>query len=225
MGCFAQGCLTAVIVVVVLAVVGGGGAWWIYHTAINSFTSDQSANVAIDEPGAAEFQQAKMRLEHLRAAIRSKTETTIQFSAADLNALIAREPGFTNLRGRLRVNLSGDDMILDMSVPLDKINFPGLKGRWFNGRAEFGFNYNIGEFSFAAHAIEANGHRMENTGKPGFNSSFLQNFSTSYSRKFNQGFRQGQEKSPQGHEFWKQIKSMSVQDGQLVVVTQAGEMQ
>src|SRR5262249_52822688 len=152
----AQGCLTSIIVVVFLVVVVGGGGWFIYSKAINSFTSDQPANVAIDEPSPAEFQQAKMKLERLRAAIRNKTEATIDFSAADLNALIAREPGFTNLRGKVRVGLTGNDMMLDLSVPLDTVSFPGLKGRWFNGRAQFGFSYGQGQFSFDARALEAN---------------------------------------------------------------------
>ena len=113
----------------------------------------------------------------LQNAVRNKTETTIKFSPADLNGLIARDPGFSGLFGKARVNMLGQDMIVDLSASLDSVPLPRLKGRWFNGTAQFGFAYDVGQFSFVARSIESNGHRMVDTGAPGFSSSFLQSFS------------------------------------------------
>lgn len=222
MGCFAKGCLALIIVVLFLIVVGGGGGWWIYAKAVNSFTSDHSANVGIDQPSPVAFQQAEAKIEQLRNAVRNKTGATIEFSAADLNALIARDPGFVGMRGKMRVSAAGNDIILDLSAPLDTVPLPKFKDRWFNGRAQFGFAYDLGQFSFMAHSIEANGHRIASSGTSGFSSSFLQSFSSSYTRSFNQSFHKAQEKNQQGLDFWKQIKGMSIENGQLVVVTQAG---
>ncbi len=221
MGCFARGCLILVIVSLFLLIAGGIGGWWIYGKAISSFTSDHPANIQVDQPTSAAFQQAEAKLAQLRSAVRNKTETTTEFSAADLNALIARDPAFAGVRGKMRVNMVGDEMILDLSVPLDTITLPKLKGRWFDGRAQFQFVYDLGQFSFTAHWLEAKGHRIESNGSPGFSSSFLQSFGLSFTKSFNQSFHQAEEKNEQGRGFWKQIKTLSVQNGQLVVITQA----
>ena len=223
MGCFAKGCLTLVIVFLFLVVAGVVGGWWIYGKAITSFTSDHPANIQIDQPGSAEFQQAEARLSQLRNAVRNRTETTAEFSAADLNALIARDPAFARVRGKMRVNMAGDEMILDLSFPLDSIALPKLKGRWFNGRAQFQFTYDLGQFSFTAHFLEAKGHRIESTGTTGFSSSFLQSFGASFTKGFNQSFHQAEGKDPQTRRFWKQIKTISIQDGRLVVMVQADQ--
>jgi hypothetical protein len=215
MGCFGQGCIALVIIVLFVVVVGGGGGWWLYNKAVDSLTSDHPTSVAIDQPSDMAFQQAETKMRQLRNAIRNKTDTTIAFSAADLNALIARDPGFAGTRGKTRVDMAGNDLILDLSGPLDTIKLPKLQGRWFNGRAQFGFAYDLGEFSFVAHSLETNGHRM-------VNASFLRNFSSSYTRSFNKSFHNALGKNPQGSEFWNRVKGMSVQNGQLEVITKSG---
>jgi len=220
-GCFGKGCLILVAVVFLIVVIGGLGSWWMYGLMVGMFTADRQANVEIDSPATAEFQQAESKFVQLRHAIRDRTEATIEFSAADLNTLIARDPAFVGLRGKTRVDLSGYDMILDLSVPTDSVPLPRFKGRWFNGRVQFGFTYDYEQFSFEARALEANGHRIE-SGGPGFTTSFLKGFSSSYSRSFNQGFAKGRDRNPQGQAFWKQIQSMSVQSGKLVVTTRGG---
>lgn len=222
MGCLGQGLIALAIIILLLVVIGGGGGWLIYNKGINGFTSDRPANVTVDQPSDVAFQQAETQLRQLRTAVRNKTKTTMAFSATDLNALIARDPGFAGMRNKTRVDMSGNDMILDLSAPLDTVPLPRFKGRWFNGRVTFHFTYDLGQFSFATRALETNGHRMEDDGMRGFSSSFLRNFSASYTRSFNQGFRKGQDRNAQGREFWDHIKTMSIQNGQLVVTTQPG---
>src|SRR4051812_11486053 len=222
MGCFAQGCLALAIAFVGFVVVGGVGGWWMYNKTVKAFTSDRPAALQVDEPTDAAVQHAEGMLNQLRSAISNRTETSIAFSANDLNALIARDPAFAGLRGKARVNMSGNDMILDLSAPLDSAALRGLKGRWFNGRAQFGVNYNGGDFSFNARSLEANGHRIQRGGGSSMVTSFLQSFSSSFSQSCNQALHKGQESNPNGRAFWQQIKSMSVQNDQLLVVTRAG---
>jgi hypothetical protein len=222
MGCFGKGCLALVILFLLLVIGGGVGGWWIYGKVIRSITSDHPANIQIEQPDEAAFQQAEAKLNQLRNAVRNKTETTTEFSAADLNALIARDPAFAGIRGKTRVNMAGDDLILDLSVPLDSVPLPMLKGRWFNGLAQFQFSYDQDQFSFTAHALEANGHRIEGANGSRFSSAFLQSFGSSFTKGFNQSFHQAEERNPQGQLFWNQIKTISVENGQLAVTTQSG---
>ena len=217
MGCFARGCLALIIVFVAVVVVGAGGAWWLYGRVVNGFTAERAANVQIDEPAPNVIQQAQTRLRQLQDAVRNRTDATIAFSAADVNALIAHEPSFASLRGKVRVNIPGDDMILDLSAPLDTVPLPKFKGRWFNGRAQFGFTYDGTDFFFNTRALEANGRRIEAAGNSAFSSSFLQSFSSSFTKTFNESFHKGQQGNLQAHEFWDRVKSMSIRSGELVV--------
>ena len=219
MGCFAKGCLVVLAVLVIFGAIGGVGAFWLYRKTLDTFSSDRPANVALEQPTTVALQQAEGKLHQLRTAVRDRTGTRIEFAAADLNTLIARDPAFVGLRGKARVGMAGDDMIVDVSAPLNSSNLPGLKGRWFNGRIQFRFGYEFGDFWFQAHLLETNGHRMA-SGPSDLSSSFMRGFSSAFGRNFNKGFRNGQVGNPQGEAFWKQIKSMSVQNERLVVETQ-----
>ena len=52
---------------------------------------------------------------------------TVEFTAADLNALIARHPDFDDLRGKFRVAIADSILTLDMSVPLRDVPFPKIQ--------------------------------------------------------------------------------------------------
>lgn len=127
-GC-GKGCLILIAVLVLIVVVGGLGTWWMYGQMVGMFTADRQANVIVDSPANAAVQQAESKLARLRSAIRNQTETTIDFTVADLNTLIARDPSFAGLRGKTRVDLSGYDMILELSAPTDSVPLPRFKGR------------------------------------------------------------------------------------------------
>lgn len=225
MGCVGQGCLAAAIIAVLGVGVFGIGGWWAYNHVVNRYTADRPADIRIEQPTPAAIQQSRTKLEQLQNAVRNSTETRLEFSAADLNALIATEPGFAGMRGKVRVDMAGDDMVLDLSSPLVGVQLPKIRNRWFNGRVRFRFTYALDQFSFEAKSLEVGGSRMESGSGQGFAASFLRSFGPSYARSFNRSFQDGQNRNPSGRAFWKQIKTMSVQNDQLVVVTHAGEQQ
>jgi hypothetical protein len=212
MGCFAQGCLIVVIVGFVLVAIGGGGGWYLYNKAINVFTSAQPANIQIERPSETAFQSAEDRLTRLRNAISNNRVITVEFSGPDLNALIARDPGFAGLRGKGHMTISDSVVTLELSAPLDSAPLPKLKNRWFNGTARFGFAYTLGQFVFAAKSAEANGHQLPD--------AFFTSFTPSFNRNFNDSFQRASREHPQNAAFWKRIKGMTVQDDKLIVVTQ-----
>jgi hypothetical protein len=215
MGCFAQGCLAVVIAGFVLVAVGGGGGWYLYNKAINVFTSAQAANIQVEQPSEIAFQAAEGRLNRLRDATSHNRETTIEFTSADLNALIARDPGFAGLRGKGHMTIADSVVTLQLSAPLDSAPFPKLKNRWFNGTARFGFAYTLGQFVFAAKSAEANGHQLPD--------AFFTSFTPSFNRSFNDSFQRASREHPQSAAFWKRIKGMTVQNDKLIVVTQQTE--
>src|SRR3954471_21043378 len=91
MGCFAKGCLIVVIVGALLLSILGVCGWILYARGITMFTSPQSADVRIENVSDVDLRSAEDKLNRLGQAANSNEEATIQFTAAELNAMIARE--------------------------------------------------------------------------------------------------------------------------------------
>lgn len=212
MGCFAKGCLTLVVAVFVLAAVAIGGAWFLYGKAINVFTSTQPVSVAVEQPTEAQFQSAQGKLARLHQAIFNNQEIAADFTAADINALIARDPAFAGMRGRVHVGIADSIVTLQLSTPLTALPLPKLKNRWFNGTVSFQFSYNLGQFVIAANSAEANGRA--------FPEQLFASFNTSFNRSLNERFQRDLQKNQQQATFWKRIKAISVNADRLIIETQ-----
>lgn len=212
MGCFAKGCLVVLIAGALLIGVGGIGIWLFYGKAVAVFTSPQPTDVHIENVSDADLRNAETKLNTLGQAAASNQEITVEFTAGELNAMIAREPLFVELSNRARVSIADSLMTVEMSVPLDQTALPKLGGRWFNGTARFGFTFTNDEFAFELKSGEANGHSLPQ--------EFFVGFAPIFNRSFNDGFRREVEKNNQAAIFWQHIKTIAVDRDKLVVVTQ-----
>lgn len=211
MGCFAGGCLLILAILAFIVVVGGIGAWFFYGKAVAMFTSPQSANVRIENVSDSELQNAENKLNLLGQATANNEETTVEFSAAELNAMIAREPLFADLNNRARVAIADSLMTVEMSVPLDQTKLRKLRGRWFNGTARFGFTFNDDAFAFELKSGEANGQALPQ--------EFFIGFMPTFNRSFNEGFKNEVAKNDQAANFWRHIKTIAIDRDKLVVST------
>jgi hypothetical protein len=211
-GCFATGCLTLVVAFIVLAAILGAGCWYLYGKGVSLFTAPQSVEIAIPEPTAADFRAAEEKLNRLRQATANDQETSVEFSAADLNALIARDPNFVGIKNRARIAISDSVLNVELSASLNSIPLPKLKGRWFNGTARFGCGFVLGQFVFDPKSLEANGHALPK--------EFLSAFGPSFNKSFNESFQRELQKNQQGSMFWKRIKTIELEGDRLVVTTQ-----
>lgn len=212
MGCFAKGCLIVVIVGGLLIGAIGIGAWFLYGKAVAGFTSPRPADVRIEQVTDADLGAAEQKLNRLGQATANNEETTVEFTAAELNALIAREPLFAGMKNRVRVAIADSIMTLEMSVPLDSTPLPKLKGRWFNGTARLGFSFVLGQFAFDPKSGETNGHTLPE--------EFFTGFTPTFNSSFSDGFRRGMEKNEQSANFWKHVKTIGLDRDKLVIVTQ-----
>jgi hypothetical protein len=212
MGCFAKGCLVVVIVGILLVGAVGVGAWFFYGKAVALFTSPQPADIRIEQVADADLQAAEQKLNRLEQATAKNEETTAEFTAAELNALIAREPLFAGMKDRARVAIADSIMTLEMSVPLDSTPLPKLKGRWFNGTVRLGFSFVLGQFAFDLKSGETNGHSLPE--------EFFTGFTPTFNRSFNDGFRRGMEKNEQSANIWKHLKTIGLDRDKLVVTTE-----
>jgi hypothetical protein len=214
-GCFVRGCLIALIFGLIAVVIVGGSTWYLYRKAVSTFTSNQKTEIRIEPPPSDDqFQSAEEPLGRFREAIRNNQEAVIEFSAADLNALVARDPNFLRQRGKVRFGIVDSIMTLDLSTSLDPVPLPGLHGRWFNGTVRLSFSYTLNEFVFDIKSAETNGH---NVPEAILSPSFVHSFNNS----FNRSFHNAMVREPQNNMFWERIKTITLQGEKLIVTTQA----
>jgi hypothetical protein len=214
MGCFAMGCLTVLIVGFIFIAGVIGSAWFIFNKAVNNLTSPVPATVQIEQPSEAQFQAAEDSLARLHKAVANGKETTVEFTSADLNALLARDEDFKEFRGRARIDIADSMMTIDLSVPLDSIRWRRLQRRWFNGTARFGLSYSSGQFRIDLESAEAGGHRL-----PG---RFIsETFMSSFNDGLNESFQKKLREHATGETFWERVNSISLAGDKLVVTTQA----
>jgi hypothetical protein len=212
MGCFAKGCLTLLVGAVVLVIVCLLGGWFVLNRLVDQFTGTQPQAIEVLQPTPDEFRAAEAKAETLRNAIRNNQEAIVEFTASDLNALIANDPDFHRAHGRVRVAVADSIVALDVSAPLNSLKWSRLQRRWFNGNVRFGINYSDGDFSFDLKSAEANGRRLPHV-------LFTSDFERSFNRSFNERFRSDSEKHRERDEWFKHIKTISVQDDKVIVTT------
>lgn len=214
MGCFAKGCLTVLIVGFLLIACVLGGSWYLYVKTIDNLTSAEPADVQVQPPSESQFQTAENSMNRLREAVAANKETTAEFTAADLNALFARDAAFSDWRSRIRIEIADSTMTIALSAPLHSIPLPRVKKRWFNGTARFSFTYEAGTFSFDIKSAEAGGHHVPDL--------FLSDSSiSSFNDSMNKSFRNEVRDNDHGSDFWDHVKKMSLEGDKLVVTTQA----
>jgi hypothetical protein len=214
MGCFAKGCLTVLIIGFILIAGTIAGTWYLYVKTVDNLTSPAPADVHIEPPSESQFQIAENSMARLRKAIANNEETTVEFTAADLNALLARDLDFKEWRGRTRIEITDSTVTIALSASLNSIPLPRIKKRWFNGTARFNFAYESGTFRFDIKSAKAGGHHV-----PGI---FLSRSSiSSFNESMNRSFRDELRTNDRGSVFWNHVKTMSLEGDKLVVTTQA----
>jgi hypothetical protein len=136
-----RGCLFwAVVTAFVLAVVAGAGSYVAYRYARHRIVAVYTAAAPLDLPQAslspAELGDVDGRLAAFVHALRNKNPVEpLVLTGEELTALVARSPDFQKLGGRARFSVADGEVRSDLSVPLERMGFPG---RWFNGSAAFG---------------------------------------------------------------------------------------
>ncbi len=212
--CCAMGCTSMFVFALVSLAMLLGVGWWALGKIVAEYTAPEPISIQT-ETTAADFASANEKYNTLAEGARARRSVTVQFSAAEVNALIARHPEFADMRGKFRVALEDSVMTLDMSVPLREISLPRIRERWLNGTARFGLIYHDGNFSFSLRALSANERELS--------LDFLQGFEGAFNTKFNESFHESRTKRDRSNDFWENIKTLAIMDDQLVLTTKGEE--
>jgi len=205
-----MGCTSIFLVALLGLALIFGGTWWLYAKFVNNFTASEPVVVST-ETSDAQFASANDKLTGVREAARSHQTVTIEFTADDINALIARHPDFEDMRGKFRAAIADSIFTLEMSVPLRAINWPRIRDRWLNGTARFGLVYHEDNFAFALRSLTANGRDLP--------LSFMRSFATAFNDRFNESFNKSRRENERSNDFWENVKTVAVIDDKLVLTT------
>ena len=147
MGCFAKGCLILVVLAILVVVAGVGGSYWsLRHIYLSdkpapipqaSAPSETSAAMPGETSAAAPGETSdtvRERLDTLKSAARAHERTGVEFTAAEINALIAAN---RKSSGLAFVRIDGNVAQVQLSIPLERFDVPfrnafGLGDRFLN---------------------------------------------------------------------------------------------
>ena len=136
-GCFGKGCLILIVSLLVLAAVFFGVGYVSVRYAVTASAPRELPAVVTSET---EEQAVQQRWENFKSASRDRAAATeavdaaqartpprIEFSASDINQLIAAN---RNSRGKAFVSIENNVGHVQVSIPLEKV---GFSGRYLNG--------------------------------------------------------------------------------------------
>ena len=212
--CCGLGCLSIFAIIAFAIALVLGGLWYFYVKSVDALTSEAPIAVLVETPSEEQVAAATQKAEQLRSAALTQQPYTTEFTAAELNALIARHPSFKELRGKARVAIANSELTLDLSVPLSDVPLPRVRSRWFNGSVRIALTYDQDQFTLGVKSLSANGRDID--------LGFFQTMADDINRGFNEGFDKSQRENAQSNEFWENVRSMEVRDDKLIITTKGG---
>ncbi len=143
-GCFFYGCLTAVIAgvigIVILAVGGTWAAKKLQSAAITALTP-YTEEASVPFPPLAASESDYKNLEAVLAAFRENLESNRPAQATldtnDLEAILAFAPELRSLSPYGRIRVERNEVVGEVSIPMEKVPFVTIPGRHLNGTVYF----------------------------------------------------------------------------------------
>jgi hypothetical protein len=199
-GCLFYGCLT----VLILALVGGltvfFGARYVIKSLVNNYT--EASPLALPPVNLTQAQQdaLKSKIDAFKAALDGKVSAPpLVLSSDEINALIAWEPA---LKGRAHVAIEDNQVKATVSIPLDKLALPGVKGRYLNGTATLNVVLVNGQLFVTAQSVEVKGNPLPEQFMAGLRSK---NLAADVTR------------NPDTAAAIAKIESLEIKDGQVII--------
>jgi hypothetical protein len=200
-GCFLPGCIT----LVVLVVLSLGGLVVGYLSFLHRFTSKQPTHFPPPNLTAEQMEQIHQRVNVFQNAVRAADPAPpLSLSSEDLNALLTIEPALQPFTNRVHISGLNDQSIqAQVSVPLDKVRFPLMKGRFVNGDATFKVSVTNGTIFLRVEQVVVSGRPFPDRFMDAMRE---RNLATELNN------------NPRASVALNRLKSIEVKDGKLVVV-------
>ena len=212
LGCVATGCVVLLVLGLLGGALVGGLGYWAWN-GVRGFTDDHPQPVPILEATDTQAAAVAARLQTFADAVGRGQRATLTLSAADLNAVVARDPRYRDARGRVFFAIVKDALHTRVSVPLDGI--PTFRGRWFNGEAGLDVRFADGELTLKPVSLEVRG-------KPVSPTTLRAMSAPEVTQQLNESLRDRMRRDPKFEETMRKVESVEIKDNKLVIVSDGG---
>jgi hypothetical protein len=206
-GCFFYGCIIASILMVLVLILIGLGVYFGYRFVsqlVEEYTASAPRDLPKVEMPAEERKALKSRVEEFRKAVdEGKGAEPLILTSEDLNALIEEEP---ELKGKVYLKIEGDELKGQVSIPLEKIGWSMLRGRYLNGEADLKASLNNGVLIVTLDSLEVNGKRPP----PEFMTKLKE-----------QNLAKDAYNNPKNAEMLRKVESLEIKDGKVIIRVRA----
>jgi hypothetical protein len=209
-GCFFYGCITAIILFVVMiiaaVVIVMGVLKWI-NRQVDTYTA--KAPMVLPQPKLSDEQKTDLdaRWEAFKKALDEDKAATIALTGDEITTLIDKNPVF---RGKVAVQIEGDKVKGEISMPLSEIHIPGIntQGRYLNGKGTFRVSLLNGILLVTLDELEVKGEKVPE--------EFMQGVR-------NQNLVESMRNDPKQARQIQKLESIVVKDGKITIRSRGAE--
>src|SRR5207302_9903530 len=161
--CFFYGCITCVVCLVAILIAGLIGLHQL-KKMLYEYSDDKPLALPKVQVSPAQAQEIQRRVESFRDAVQTGRSTPpLELTTDEINALIATDPQFENLRGKVFVEIEADRLKGQVSVPFSDLGLNRFRGRYLNGTGTFSISLKNGSIDVRAEQIEVKGKPLPKT--------------------------------------------------------------
>lgn len=125
------------------------------------FTDAAPVQLPASQLSPAAYQDLQKRIDAFRESIRYGRETPpLEVTADEINALIANDPDFQSLKGKVHVAITGDRLKGQVSASMAELGVPIFQDRFLNAEADLDLRFNNGAVKLYARDITVKGKQI-----------------------------------------------------------------
>jgi hypothetical protein len=165
-GCFFYGCITVLVIMVIAGISGFLAVRFLLNKVsvfAEQYTETSPGKLPAVQMSAPDYEQLDKRVNAFASAVKEQQSVPpLILSGDEINALIANNAGWKEMKGKLYVTIDDDQIKGRVSIPLDDLvpRLPGLsrlRGRYLNGSAAFKVSLTNGLLVVTLQSLEAKG--------------------------------------------------------------------
>lgn len=129
-----------------------------FKKVMNQFTDSKPVALPTVSLSASQLDSLHQRVNTFSNSVSTgKAASPLVLNSDEINALIADNPGGTNLSGKLYVSLQDDKVKAQISLPMSETGIRLLRGRYLNGDATLNVSLNQGNLGIFINEINVKG--------------------------------------------------------------------